>query len=40
MRPGVVYQTAREIQRRFTIEAQRETATGATPRYSRAQHER
>jgi hypothetical protein len=31
--PGVVYRTAREIQRSFTLGAQRETAIAAAPRH-------
>jgi hypothetical protein len=31
--PGAVYRTAREIQRGFTLGAQKETAIAATPRH-------
>jgi hypothetical protein len=31
--PGVVYRTAREIQRSFTLGAQRETSAAAAPRH-------
>jgi hypothetical protein len=31
--PGVVYRTAREIQRNFTLSAQKETAAAAAPRH-------
>jgi hypothetical protein len=31
--PGVVYRTARELQRNFTIEAQKATAIAAAPRH-------
>jgi hypothetical protein len=31
--PGLVYPTAREIQRSFTLSAQRETAIAAVPRH-------
>jgi hypothetical protein len=31
--PGAVHRTAREIQRNFTLSAQRETVVAAAPRY-------
>ena len=31
--PGVVYRTARDLQRNFTLEAQKETSAAAAPRH-------